>query len=309
MKHKESFTLIEILVVIVIIGILSAFVLVGMSSVTESANITKSKAFSNSLRNSLLMNLVSEWKFDGPTMIDNNATNEDAKDSWGNNNTSSVGGNPLVKGGTNCLSGKCVAFDGSGDYFSVLDSSTLDSIFGTENFTLEAWIYSIKSAAYQGIINKRTSNYFSASPGGLFIDNNGDVLYFLIGTGNEAETIVSTSYNIINLHDKWIHVVGTAGNGYMKLYINSLQTTSPVAITLDPPTNDEPMTIGAFYAGSRSFSGRIDEVKIYNNPVSVIKIEQNYFLGLNNLYKNRGITLNEFNQRLTELKHNLANNE
>jgi len=30
MKHKEFFTLIEILVVIVIIGILSAFVLVGL---------------------------------------------------------------------------------------------------------------------------------------------------------------------------------------------------------------------------------------------------------------------------------------
>jgi prepilin-type N-terminal cleavage/methylation domain-containing protein len=42
---NKSFTLIEILVVIVVIGVLSAFILVGMSSITSSANIAKSQAF------------------------------------------------------------------------------------------------------------------------------------------------------------------------------------------------------------------------------------------------------------------------
>jgi len=51
MKQEKSFTLIEILVVIVVTGILSSFVLVGMSSITNDARIAKVKAFANSVRN------------------------------------------------------------------------------------------------------------------------------------------------------------------------------------------------------------------------------------------------------------------
>jgi len=75
MKMSNSFTLIEILVVIVIIGILSAFILVGMSSITNSANIAKGKAFADSTRNSLLGNLKAEIKLD-------EGTGQNIGDSW-----------------------------------------------------------------------------------------------------------------------------------------------------------------------------------------------------------------------------------
>jgi len=301
--------LIEILVVIVIIGIISAFIIVSMAGVSEKATIAKGQAFANSLKNSLLLNLVSEWKFEGPTAIDGTATTDDAKDSWGSNNASSVSGNPAVKGGTNCISGKCIYFDGSGDSFSIPDSSTLDTIFGTENFTLEAWIFSTLNVNYQGIINKRTSNYYSASPGGIFIESTGNNLQFVLGTGNEGETSDLVSYSIANLHDRWLHVVGAAGNGYLKLYVNGALVGTPAAITKNPPTNDEPMTIGSFYTTNRSFNGRIDGVRVYNNPMPTSLIKENYYSGLNKLFKNNGITLNEFNQRVAELKSNSADNE
>jgi len=56
---NKSFTLIEILVVIVVIGILSAFVLVGMSSITSSANIAKVQAFINSMDNAIIRKSIS----------------------------------------------------------------------------------------------------------------------------------------------------------------------------------------------------------------------------------------------------------
>ena len=60
---KTAFTLIELLVVIAIIGILSGLIVVSMSGVTEKANIAKSQVFSNSLRNSLMINTVSQYNF------------------------------------------------------------------------------------------------------------------------------------------------------------------------------------------------------------------------------------------------------
>jgi prepilin-type N-terminal cleavage/methylation domain-containing protein len=71
----SAFTLIELLVVIAIIGILSALIIVGMSSTTQKATIAKAQVFSNSLRNSLMNNLISEWKFNGSGLNDgDNAT-------------------------------------------------------------------------------------------------------------------------------------------------------------------------------------------------------------------------------------------
>jgi len=48
-KEKQSFTLIEILVVIVIIGILSSFIFFTINDSVEKAQIAKSKMFSESI--------------------------------------------------------------------------------------------------------------------------------------------------------------------------------------------------------------------------------------------------------------------
>ncbi len=73
---SKSFTLIEILVVIVVIGVLSAFILVGMSSISSKANIAKSQVFINSIDNSLLTSRVAYWKLD-------EGAGTTTSDSWG----------------------------------------------------------------------------------------------------------------------------------------------------------------------------------------------------------------------------------
>jgi prepilin-type N-terminal cleavage/methylation domain-containing protein len=116
---KQAFTLIELLVVIAIIGILSGLIVVAMGGVTEKASIAKSQVFSNSLRNSLMLNLVSEWKFDGVT-TERAATNADVIDSWGSVNNGTIPASPAIptiKPESDCVSGSCLSFDG-GDYVS-----------------------------------------------------------------------------------------------------------------------------------------------------------------------------------------------
>ncbi|MDD4531589.1 MAG: prepilin-type N-terminal cleavage/methylation domain-containing protein, partial [Candidatus Pacebacteria bacterium] len=133
---KKAFTLIELLVVIAIIGILSGLIIVTMNGVTAKANIAKSQVFSNSLRNALMLNLVSEWKFDGSGVLDGgDATTVYTQDTWGANHGSSITGTLKVYSGNNCVTGSCLYFDGS-SYISGGSSLIPSQPF----YTIEGWV-------------------------------------------------------------------------------------------------------------------------------------------------------------------------
>lgn len=109
MNKQKSFTLIELLVVIVIIGILAGVIMISTSSSIDKANISKLKIYDDSIKNSLLMNLVSEWKFDDDSNI--------GKDSWGSSH-GTFSGTPVPSyqnlSSRNCLFGGCYSFSGDG---------------------------------------------------------------------------------------------------------------------------------------------------------------------------------------------------
>jgi hypothetical protein len=239
---------------------------------------------------------VSEWKFDGPTAAGSPAVAADLKDTWSANDGMPSTTAPTIREGKDCVSGKCLEFNGSSNYVSVPDSDSLDTIFGTEKFTFDLWIRpKYLNVDYQGIINKRSNNYYSASPAGLFV-NNRNWIYFLIGTGNPAETADALSYSIVSYFEKWIHVAAVAGNGKMRLYVNG-KLGAERNIALNPPINNEPMTIGGFQMNSRSFSGRIDELKIYKDVLTLSQIQNSYYAGLDSLYDNGVITAEEYQIR------------
>ena len=177
----------------------------------------------------------------------------------------SAGSNTGTPNGVACTAGGRIggayAYDSASDYIRVPDSASLNTVFGTESFTLEAWVYPLDYINYRGILNKRTSSYHSASPGGLFSDIGG--LKVILGTGNDNET----SQQIMNVAplNAWHHIVGMANATHLSFYVDGTSRGSQ-AITLNPPVNGEPLAIGAFYPGQRGFSGTIDEVRIANVP-------------------------------------------
>ncbi len=279
---NKSFTLIEILVVIVVIGVLSAFILVGMSSITSSANIAKGQAHTNSIRNSLLLNLISEWKFD---------TN--ANDSWKANN-GTVSGAALV--GSNCIKGSCYNFDGVDDYIQVSDNSQLRMIAGG---TISAWIYPRTSGegTLGRIIDKSTGT--AAHNGYRLLTFENNTLYFQINSG----TALITSNNS-TVYNRWQLITVTFNSSGRKIYVNGIDKTSTGGgETALPPDFAGVITIGNRASNTDyTYDGYIDEFTMYDAVFSTSQIQQNYFIGLNNLYKNKGLTQIEYNQRIVELK-------
>ncbi len=298
--NQKSFTLIEILVVIVVIGILSSFILVGMSSITSKANIAKGIAFNNSLNNILLIAKVSQWKLDeatGSTL---------AVDSWGIN-TGTVTGAVFKNSG--CVLGNCLSYTGV-NYVDCGNNNSLT--FELNDFTISAWLYPEYWA-----VNGEYSFLYRYKDGTN--DNGYDFELNVSGTDMyrvAAYTIETTSpgyrfmgnTSVTINKNAWSYISASRIGTSISWYINGVKTNTSVSTPIGTNFNSTSnFMIGKTAWGpTHQYLGVIDDVRIYNAAIPISRIQQNYFLGLNGLYKNQGITLNDFNQRLVELKNNIT---
>jgi prepilin-type N-terminal cleavage/methylation domain-containing protein len=280
---NKSFTLIEILVVIVIIGVLSAFILVGMSSITNSANIAKSQAFLNSLDNSLLLARVSQWKLDDTITTD----------SWGTNMGTIAGATST----TNCVQNSCYSFDGN-DYINcghVIDNGKV---------TITLWFKSTNTAQQTlfSFIGEGSKGHFSFNHLG-----NEPIIYL---AGSNYRYFNNSAANYID--GKW-HMLYfyLSGSGQTDILNSVLKIDTIVIANSSSLTGEAQYVWTNFYIGSGQyldFNGSIDDVRIYNQEVPTSEIQQNYYSGINKLLVNNRINLSEFNQRIVELKSNLSEN-
>ncbi|MFA5232557.1 MAG: LamG domain-containing protein [Candidatus Paceibacterota bacterium] len=287
---NKSFTLIEILVVIVVVGILSAFIIVSMAGVSSKANIAKSQAFANSLRNSLLLNLVSEWKLDG-----------NGNDSWGSNNGTVNGATSY----SNCIQGTCYSFNGTSNFIEVPYNSNLKP---TEKITFSVWASMTDwySAADRRIISCTESGGYN-----ITLSGNSGTAWVYINGGYRTPAFYATAPS-----SGWHFFLATYTGRYFKTYFDGVYqnqfdagATYPIAYA-----HSNSFIIGGEAGTSTGcagnyFAGIIDTVNIYNEAMPSSGVGERYYSGLNKLFKNNEITLNEFNQKISELKLNLADNE
>jgi prepilin-type N-terminal cleavage/methylation domain-containing protein len=265
--EKQSFTLVEILVVIVIIGILSSFIFFTINDSVEKASIAKSKMFSESIRNNLLLNLVSEWKLDGNT-----------NDSWGSNNgiPYNFPADPW-KTESECVSGTCLNFDGENDY---IDCGNMNSCFSNA-ITVGVWVKNTNSGSEKIIIGDGWYNDPAGRSWWLLKDNDNKFKF-----GIEVNNYEAASNSIINTTGSvWYYVVGVYDGTIIGIYVNGergvdyLETASL--------SSNSSVRIGAGYYSDNVgyfFRGIIDDVQIYNSIISESEIRQNYLSGLKNLY-------------------------
>ncbi|MFA5013153.1 MAG: LamG-like jellyroll fold domain-containing protein [Candidatus Paceibacterota bacterium] len=309
-KNKlAAFTLIELLVVIAIIGILSALIVIGMNNTTQKANIAKAQVFANSLRNSLMSDLVSEWKLDGNT-----------NDTWAasnaNNGTWSgpTAPNTVATYGTaaECVSGQCMDFDGVDDMVDFGSNASLS--MGTKDCTASFWVKFDNATALdtENLIRCGTYGSAAGNDGYFIMRNNGtNRLLFQFSDGvapragdylSAAGTLVAnTWYNVVVVMDR---------DGVAKAYINGLAQTGTLNIagSSGDIQNQESLKIGARSASEYRLAGKMDEVRIFHAITTISQIKQMYFVGINKLLANSAISQDEYNARLASLDQNTAQN-
>jgi len=305
-KMNKSFTLIEILVVIVIIGILSAFIIVSMAGVSDKATIAKGQAFSSSLKNSLLLDLVSEWKLNG-----------DSTDSWGSNNGTWSG--PLAPNATanywsasECISGQCLHFDGVDDVVNCGNNSSLS--MGTRDHTISIWARFDNASPPTEEETLIFCGGTVAPSDGYWIRRQigGTGLYFCFNDGSETRLNGLLSANGTLVANNWYNIVVRMDrDASAQAFINGqiqIGYTVGLSSRQGDVQNTYNLQIGG-YGASYTMAGKIDDVKIYHAVASSSQIQENNYSGLNKLFAHNEFSAREYQQRLGELKLNLANHE
>lgn len=293
MNSHKSFTLIELLVVIATVGILAGIIIVSMTGATDQATLAKAKVFSISMRDSMSQSLVSEWKFDGSGVSDgSDATAPYVKDTWGNNN-GTIYGNPLVKSGSNCVSGSCLSFDGVDDYIDVGNASSLAI---TDAITMEFWAYRVGTSS-----NGSCSEIISRR--GCY-----DVCCQNLYSNVDGHADVALVLGVIPKIRTWYHLVYTYDSSTKigRFYSNGkLQSTRDVSSFYPGYTNYKMgSTCGNLNIsnGNYRWNGLLDEIRLYSTAIPIAQIQSNYDAGLKSLLANKGITEEEYNQRIAELE-------
>ncbi|MGI6341050.1 MAG: LamG-like jellyroll fold domain-containing protein [Minisyncoccales bacterium] len=294
MNKNKSFTLIELLVVIVIIGILAGVIMISTSSSIDKANFAKAQAFSSTVKNELLSNLVSEWTFDEGTdqTINRLATDNDVKDTWGSNN-GTVYGNPQIKGGDDCVSGRCMSFDGD-DYVSMGDKENLS--FTDNRFTISFWGKPLNTTN-MGFLGKR------GLPWEYSVYIKSLALRFQAWTESGA---IFYEHSISDYSNEWAYFVWTANGSQSYLYKNGKLIHGPFTKkneTMSNTTASFEIGRGGDGAGTQYMKGSLDDIRIYNAALSSSQIKQNYIAGLNLMLSNGNISNKEYNERINELAY------
>ncbi len=278
---SKGFTIVEVLVVIVVIGILAAVTIVAFTNITQkAAGVTLEYDLKNA-STQLGVDKASNGSY--PTSIDEANNGNGLSKSSGTDYqyttitdgyclsaTSNAAGSltyhissdvgkiesgvcsghtePDVGGGTTPTgvppAGDGLAFDGQDDYVRIPSSSSLNI---TNNLTLEAWVYPSSVAAdddWRTLIGK-----LEAGTGGyeIGVDVDQSALYFVVQL---ASGVVATGYNFPTL-DTWYHVVATYQAGpIMKLYVNGVlvedtpQTYGSEPFSGNIATSSKPLYIG-----------------------------------------------------------------
>jgi len=280
--NNKSFTLIELLVVIVIIGILAGVIIVSTSSSIGKANFAKAQAFSNTVQQELLLNLVSEWTFDNVNNI--------GEDTWGNNN-GIIYGSPVLATKEECVYGTCLTFDGVDDNIDCGNKADYD--FANVNHSLSFWVNANEDTSHtQYLLNRRVSG----TPGSgyvVYIYTNNYMHFEERATGSAT----SATSNFSQLFDSWHFIFATTdfNSKTKRLYIDGKKVGEN---TYTGDLIDSDMSL---YLGGISYFGLLDDVRIYKGVVSSSEIKQEYLVGLNSLLSQGSILEKEHNDRLSNL--------
>ena len=227
---------------------------------------------------------IAWWKFD-------EGVGTTTYDSSGHSNSGAFGTGssaPTWTDESQCVTGKCLKFDGSNDYVSAANNNSLD-LGLNESKTISAWI-NIKEAKQQRIVAK----YLAGEGGYSFLVRSDNSLRITTNDG-AGTTYQAISINTLTLNN-WYYVTGiiTAGDK-LKIYINGKEVSYS---TQETYVSDDLSTTNPFRIGTREdlvtdyFNGSIDDVKIYPYSRTAAQIKKDYASGLAGMGSAEGANVN-----------------
>jgi len=210
-------------------------------------------------------NLVAYWNFDS-------INGWEAFDSSGNELNAYVG---RALSGVAGKKGACLLFDGVNSYTAVNDNSLLD--FGTsDSFSISAWVKLNNDIKDWRVIVGKANN--SSLDGYILRHSQNGNLSMMVEEKDgdyQSNAIANQDYR----DGKWHHVVGVIDrqNEINVIYVDGYKKGESSIINLGSLVNNYNLNIGSLeQSGGASFSGLIDEVKIYNKALSLSEIQQLY---------------------------------
>ena len=144
------------------------------------------------------------------------------------------------------------------------------------------------------------------------MDSKVEVIIDNLGDGLTARKNYKSLTSILD--NRWHYVGFTWNNGTLKLYVDGLEEKNIVhddSFTTIHNSN-APISVGSFHASGSAagfFNGDIDYPILFNKAISSAQIQEKYYSGLNKMFKNNTMVLEEYIKRTGELRNSLANND
>ena len=220
-----------------------------------SNNTTTSSAVTVTVDNTVAPpppGLVAAYSFD-------EGTGTTAGDRSGHGNTGTLNN---VTWSPNGVFGSAASFNGTTSSFvSVPDSSSLDL---TNGMTLEAWVKPTTDSGWNTVLLKEQTNAYSYA---MYANTNDNTPTGGVEAPSDTEVQGNTQVPV----NTWTHLAVTYNGTVLALYVNGAQVATTLA-TGPITTSNGQLRIGSNSIWGEPFNGLIDEVRIYNQPLTAAQI-------------------------------------
>ena len=189
--------------------------------------------------------------------------------------------NAVWKNNEDCISGKCLYFDGSADFVEINHGGEINNNGGS--VSISVWVRANDTDGWQEIISNSVGQT-STRQWGLVIDANMKIQWWATASSWGSKLTSATTLE----ENKWYHIeLVHNDNNNITLYINGKQDKQ-VSISGEIGYSPTYITIGKRYDGEylKSF---VDEVKIYPYARSAVQVKTDYNAGLAGVSSNIGV--------------------